>query len=277
MPETIKSEINGRPIVTKSSLVQLWQRLGIQTGDTVIVHSSLKSLGFVIGGPEAVIQSLMETVDSTGTIILPTQSVELSDPATWEYPPANPADWQFIRDNQIPYDPLTTPVSKGLGIIPETFRKYPGVVRTSHPLYSFAIYGARQAELSHHGFDYGLGPDSPLGTLFSNQVPAKILMIGTDFETNTSIHLAEYWLHRPTVTQLVNVLEDGHKVTKQYKDIDMDLYDDFLEIQTEYQAQFPYQSEPIYQRNAAVYDFRNVVETAYQHFQTKEPKKSRRN
>ncbi|USS88552.1 AAC(3) family N-acetyltransferase [Fructilactobacillus hinvesii] len=239
-------------------------------GDTLIVHSSLKSLGFVLGGPEAVIQSLINRVGETGTIMMPTQSVERSDPNTWGYPPADPKDWQYIRDHQLPYNPETTPVSTGIGIIPETFRKYPNVIRTTHPLYSFAIYGARQAELAPHAFHFGLGPNSPLGTLYTNQIPAKILMIGTDFETNTSIHLAEYWLQRPTVTQMVCVLENGEPVQRQNQDIDMDIYDDFLEIQVEYQKPLSYQTEPIYRGNAAVYDFQTVVKTALKHFQRKQ-------
>ena len=45
--------------------------LGIRPGDTVLVHSSLKSLGPVPGGAETVIQGLLKALGDEGTLLFP--------------------------------------------------------------------------------------------------------------------------------------------------------------------------------------------------------------
>ena len=149
--------IDGKPILTQKNIVDILTELDIKRGDTVLVHSSLKSLGYVIGGAEAVINAIIDRVGEKGTIIMPTQTIEMSDPSTWLYPPVAPEFWDIIRKALLPYNKDTTPVSKGIGVIPETFRKFNGVIRTSHPLYSFAIWGELARYLNTQELDYGLG------------------------------------------------------------------------------------------------------------------------
>ena len=48
--------------------------LGVDAGDHVIVHSSLKSFGRVESGPGTVIDALEETITSAGTVMMPTFS-----------------------------------------------------------------------------------------------------------------------------------------------------------------------------------------------------------
>lgn len=260
--------IGDKPIITKKTLFDLLGRLSVSKGDTVIVHSSLKSLGYVVGGSEAVIEALIQSVGATGTIIMPTQTVEFSDPSTWEYPPVDEMFWEYIRNNRLPFNSLTSPVSKGIGQIPETFRKYPNVVRTTHPLYSFAIYGGNQ-ELVQQELDFGLGIKSPLGFLYTHKIPAKILLLGTDFESNTSLHLAEHFLQRRPFKQSSRMIDNNYEVDKSYFDIQLDIYDDFLELQREYQEEHSYFSEPIYTGNAEVYPFMDVVDFAIDYYRRK--------
>lgn len=52
------------------TLKQQLQTLGIQAGDSIMVHSSIKSMGWIAGGAKAVIDALMETITPEGTIVM---------------------------------------------------------------------------------------------------------------------------------------------------------------------------------------------------------------
>ncbi|TME55659.1 MAG: AAC(3) family N-acetyltransferase, partial [Chloroflexi bacterium] len=89
---------------TRQSLANDLRVLGVEAGMTLIMHSSLKSLGWVCGGPVAVLQALMDVVTPSGTIVVPTQTGEYSDPAQWQHPPV-PESWrQIIYDTMPAFD-----------------------------------------------------------------------------------------------------------------------------------------------------------------------------
>ncbi|MBQ8988160.1 MAG: AAC(3) family N-acetyltransferase [Prevotella sp.] len=58
----------------------------MQPGMTVMVHTSLSSMGYVCGGAPTVIEALLETVRSEGTIMMPTQSWKNLDPEVGVHP-----------------------------------------------------------------------------------------------------------------------------------------------------------------------------------------------
>ena len=66
--------------IYKEDIVQGLTELGLKQGDVVIVHTSLKSIGYVCGGAQAVIEALIEVATSEGTIVMPTQSWKNLDP-----------------------------------------------------------------------------------------------------------------------------------------------------------------------------------------------------
>src|SRR5690606_2437493 len=59
------------PAATQESLVQDLHHAGIAAGDAVIVHSSMRSLGPVEGGADAVIDALLAAVGARGTVLMP--------------------------------------------------------------------------------------------------------------------------------------------------------------------------------------------------------------
>jgi aminoglycoside 3-N-acetyltransferase len=174
---------------TVDSLCRELRALGLQAGDTILVHASLSSLGWVCGGAQAVIQALLETLTVSGTLVMPAHSGDWSDPQEWEHPPV-PAAWiPVIRDAMPAFDPDMTP-TRGMGTIAELFRSLPGCMRSSHPQLSFSAVGPLSEEITRdHPLQPALGDESPLGRLY--MADAKVLLLGVGYDVCTSFHLAE--------------------------------------------------------------------------------------
>ncbi|MGW1802002.1 aminoglycoside N(3)-acetyltransferase [Streptomyces sp. NPDC001984] len=185
------------PLVTRDTLVGALRLLGVEPGEILLVHSSLSSLGWVNGGAVAVVQGLLDALGPDGTLVVPTQTGGLSDPALWSRPPVPEAWWDTIRATMPEYDPLTTP-TRGVGVIPETVRTWPGARRSAHPQTSFAALGPRAAEVVEgHAPDCRLGEHSPLARL--ERLDARVLLLGAGYDACTSFHLAEYRIPAPRV------------------------------------------------------------------------------
>lgn len=214
---------------TRTSIRLDLARLGVRAGDVVIVHSSLSSMGFVVGGAQAVVEALLEAVAPGGTIVVPTQT-GISDPATWQHPPVPEAWWQTIRDGMPAYDPDLTP-TRGMGAIVECFRHHPDTIRSAHPRLSFAANGLdAQRIVGEHPLTPGLGDASPLARLY--ELDAKVLLLGVSDANNTSLHLAEHraqWPSKQYGPERVPMLVDGVTQWVDYEDLVLD-EDDFEQI-----------------------------------------------
>ncbi|MDD9150010.1 MULTISPECIES: aminoglycoside N(3)-acetyltransferase [unclassified Sporolactobacillus] len=178
-----------RRAVTRSALVEDFHRLGLKKTMTVIVHTSMSRIGWVCGGPVTVIEALQEVLTAEGTLVMPAHSADVSDPSDWDNPAVPASWWQSIYAEMPPFDPERTP-TLGMGRVAECFRTFPGVKRSSHPIYSFAAWGAgASAIISEHALDDGLGPASPLGKIYDRN--GFVLLLGVGYGNNTSMHLGE--------------------------------------------------------------------------------------
>jgi aminoglycoside 3-N-acetyltransferase len=204
--------------------------LEVPPGSTVIVHSSLSSLGWVCGGAQAVIAALQEVIRPYGTLVMPAHTGHYTDPSGWENPPVPRSWWEPIRRYLPAFSPEVTP-TRGMGTIAEQFRTYVDVFRSRHPRVSFSAWGDGALDVvSEHSLEFGLGEGSPLARIYDRD--GWVLQLGTGYDTNTSFHLAEYRASFPGKRELrlgAPVLVEGHRRWRWARDIDYDS-GDFADI-----------------------------------------------
>lgn len=224
------AETEGGP-VTRTSLKRDFEELGIRKGMTLIVHSSLSSLGWVCGGAQAVIQALEDVLTESGTLVMPTHTGDLSDPANWVNPPVPPAWWDTIRREMPPFSREITP-TRGMGKIPETFRKQKGVRRSGHPQLSFAAWGKNKEYITQDmKYEFAMDEKSPLGRIY--EMDGYILLLGVTYSSNTSMHLAEYkavYKSKSIIKNGMPVEKDGKTSWREFDDIEYSDNDVFDEI-----------------------------------------------
>jgi aminoglycoside 3-N-acetyltransferase len=185
MAEETLDEIKGKYMpetISKSGLVRDLRNLGLSAGDTVLVHSSLSSLGRVDGGPEAVIDALLEVLGPQGTLLMPSFQ--------------KGSEHVLLRQG-CTFDLRTSPSE--LGIITETFRRRPGVTRSLSPTHCTAAIGLRADELlaDHQSCLVSVGRGSPYDKLVRSG--GRILLLGVTHAANTTLHLLENINGAPTV------------------------------------------------------------------------------
>lgn len=225
---------------TIKSLANDFRALNIKTGSVIIMHSSLSEIGWTIGGPVAIIKALMQVITSEGTLIMPTFTGDNTEPSDWENPPVPKSWWNLIRNESPAYHPEITP-TRGMGIIVETFRKWPQVFRSNHPVSSFAAWG-RNARyiIKNHELTMDLGEDSPLARIY--ELNGQILLIGVTHENNSSLHLAEYRSSFPTkqyISAGSAMLINNERKWVEWKELNLNS-DDFDQLGKDFESSINY-------------------------------------
>ncbi len=153
-----------------------------------MVHSSLSSLGKVLGGAPAVVRALLAALGRRGTLVIPAFSPEVSDPAHWADHSFADADAQRARAYVPAFDADTTPTT--MGLIPETFRRWPGTIHGPHPQVSVCAFRPQAEEIvAPHALKWGQGAGSPFQRLVI--MDAGLLLLGVGFNRATLLHYAE--------------------------------------------------------------------------------------
>ena len=167
--------------------------LGLQPGDTVMLHVSIKAIGWIVGGPDVVLHSILDVISDSGTIMMI---------ASWEESTYHMERWSAERKQAYleecpPFDPATSrALTREMGVLPEYLRTWPGAHRSGHPDASFAAFGARADWLTRdHPMNYRNGTGSPLEKLC--QVGGKVLSLGAPLETLTVLHHSAYLAQIP--------------------------------------------------------------------------------
>lgn len=218
-------------------LLRALRQLGIAEGMVLLVHASLNSFGrWLIGGPVALLLALEEAIGPGGTLVMPTHSGDLSEPADWHHPAVPDSWWPRIRAEMPAYQPDLTP-TRGIGQLAECFRRQEGTLRSAHPQVSFAARGPLAHRITgDHALADGLGDRSPLAKVY--QLDGWVLLIGVDHGVNTSLHLAEHRVDFPGKqhrTQSAPVLVNGERQWGSFSDVDVDS-DDFAQLGDDFEA-----------------------------------------
>ncbi|MCY9513919.1 AAC(3) family N-acetyltransferase [Paenibacillus apiarius] len=181
---------------TKASLMKQLEQLGTDRYGTLLVHSSLKSMGQLEQGADTVLDALSEYMQD-GLLVLPTHT------------------WANINADNPKFHVDDSPSC--IGILPELFRKRQGVVRSWHPTHSVAALGADAPAFTSgdERCDTPCARESVWGKLLDKQ--AAILLIGVDLRRNTFMHGVEEWADIPgriadEPELLYTVLPDGTEI-----------------------------------------------------------------
>ncbi|NOZ33894.1 MAG: AAC(3) family N-acetyltransferase [Chlorobi bacterium] len=158
-----------------SYLSKEWKRCGINKGDVLLVHSSLKRLinevknrKNIVITPHIVYDSLINSLGSNGTLILPLFNFDFPKTKT--------------------FDIINTP--SHMGMLTEIARLDKSSIRTGHPIYSFAVIGKKSNEFANIDNYSGYGKDSPFAKI--KELNGKIAIIGlSDQRSMTSYHFVE--------------------------------------------------------------------------------------
>jgi len=152
---------------------------------TILMHSSMKSIGDVEGGADTVLDALSQYMHE-GLLVLPTH--------TWSYIKADNPKF-YVESSSV-----------CVGILPELFRQREGVHRSLHPTHSVAAFGQDAASFisGDERFDTPCHRESAWGKLLDRK--AQILLVGVDQRRNTFIHGIEEWIDIP------GRLTDGHEI-----------------------------------------------------------------
>lgn len=209
-----------------ASLTTDLRALGVRGGTTVMVDAALSSFGYIAGGAHAVVLALLDAVGDAGTLIMPTHSGDLSNPAEWQDPPVPEEWWATIRASMPAFDPDLSPTRK-MGAIVECFRHVSGVLRSNHPTVSAAAVGPNaEVVVSGHELAFGLGESSPQARLYD--LDGWVLLLGVSHANNTSLHLAEYrstFPNKPWTTRSSPFLVKGERRWVSYNDLEEDSHD----------------------------------------------------
>jgi aminoglycoside 3-N-acetyltransferase len=166
-----------------------------------MVHSSLSSIGNVVGGPHSVICGLKQVMGPDATLLMPAYAMKGNMYETM----INPAPFDVKKSRST------------MGAITEAFRTMPDVFRSAHPTHSVCASGPKAKEYTekHHLSRSPCGPGSPFQLL--SQCHGYILCIGSGIGKITFHHIIEdkvdYFPERvylPEMHKKRVIFHDGH-------------------------------------------------------------------
>jgi aminoglycoside N3'-acetyltransferase len=185
------------PGMTKERLRRDLTALGVEPGDLLMVHASLRKIGLASaphggGGADLILDALDAAVGAAGTLMMVLGTDYAMD---WVYDHPVEARAGLLAGSP-PFDHRNAPVLPEVGWLAEAFRRRPGTIVSDNPSGRFGARGCLAATLmaDQPWHDY-YGPGSPLAKLCGQG--GRILRLGANPDTVTALHHAEYLADLP--------------------------------------------------------------------------------
>ena len=153
----------------RAQIAEALQTLGVQPGYIVFVHSSLRSIGYVEDGADAVVSAFLDVLGPAGTLVVPAFTFSHGG-----------------KSNPV-FDPVQDPSE--MGRISEVARTRPGAQRSHHLLHSVAALGPHAEDITASHGPSAWAADGPFWKLY--ELDAHILMLGVPYLRCTFFHVIE--------------------------------------------------------------------------------------
>jgi aminoglycoside 3-N-acetyltransferase len=224
--------------VTLPQAIDCLDRLGIQPGTGMLVHSAIQFLGRPVGGPGLYFKALQQTLDIS-------RAERPAGKGTLAVPAFN---FAFARGE--PFEPKATP-SSGMGALSEYVRQLPAALRTSHPMQSLAVIGLHAGDLAGRDTPSAFDPGSAFERLL--ELDFGLLLLGADIQAVSIVHYSEqragvpyrYW--KSFQGQVLR--PDGSWQSSTYnmfvRDLEIDPQLDLRPVQAALNAQGHWQTIPL--------------------------------
>ena len=160
---------------SEADISEQLNRLDIEKGRIVTVHTSLKAVGEIDGGGETLLNALIQCFTQGGGLLcVPTH--------TWD------SDVYDLRKAE-----------SCIGVLPRLAAAHPDALRTLHPTHSMAVFGEKErAEAFVKDEQFAPSPANPkgcYGKIYEND--GYVLLIGVGQDKNTYLHCVEEMLDVP--------------------------------------------------------------------------------
>ena len=167
--------------VGRADVAAAFKRIGAVSGDVVMFHGSLSSMGTVDGGVTTIYDGILDATSPNGTVAMPSLWYDGSDE----------------RRHPELFDIEKSPT--WVGTLAEGLRTDPRSVRSNHWTHSVSAIGARAEELCANHGAFGERPSPWSETAFAVSSPwqrfidwnALYCLIGVDLRVCTLKHLVE--------------------------------------------------------------------------------------
>lgn len=204
---------------SRSDLAEDFRDLGVAPGDCVMLHTSVRAVGAVAGGPDQIHLALKDALTDDGTLMMYASCPRYSDEVGRGH--LTPELEAELVQKLPAFDALTARAERGNGVLVEFLRTYPGS-RVNQHVARFVVWGQHAEHLiSYQPWNYAYGVGSALDRLL--KLDGKILLLGSDHDAVTFLHYAEHIADIPdkrVARYLVPLEQDGRRVWREMEEFD---------------------------------------------------------